>query len=158
VAWETLYRQLCDQGDDLALLLAKGALDPEQLTVDFYADQVQGSLDRLSSSHLDEIGVTRTGPVEDGTRQVVKFTSGRRTRLAVVEDRDRVKLGSSHGDDWYTNGGMCLVSWVDHDFEQFAERVQHERFGTIKEVDASSDDPLAQLPQVQEWARDPWSV
>lgn len=127
-----------DNGDDVALVLATEAFNPNVFNMDACKGHIDDLVKRLEAQHLDDIGSIKVGAVPDaGTTEVVRLQSWGKQRLAVIKFYEAKKMGRMYGDDWYTPSGTEFVSWVDDDFGDFATGVQEARNGSTKTIDVS---------------------
>lgn len=124
-------------GDDAQLIYARAAMDQEHLSVNAFKDQIDDALARFSASHLDDLG-WGPGPITAEYR-VTRFVRGTMSRLAVVNFRTRRKLGTSHGDDWYTPGGNVFMNWIDDDLAEAAVAIQGQHGSGMATIDLEDD-------------------
>lgn len=131
------------------LVVATKLFHPNVFTEKACAEHVNSMLERLDQQNIDEIGAG-SGISGAASTHIVRLTSFGQHRLAVVRFYNRVRLGTSHGDDWNTKEGEEFLNFVDDDLGDFATGVQVSKNGAMKSIDVSFF-PDRFGPDVKSW-------
>jgi hypothetical protein len=124
--------------DDIDLAALTEAYDLPHHTVERYRSIVDDLVARYDSNQIGKIGaedVNRSGR----THKVVRLTAFGSTRAALVDDHGTGKIFRYRAEDYYNDGEVEFVRWIDDDFVGLAEDVHRERVGEIPTYDLTED-------------------
>jgi len=152
VYWKTVL-DACILGTDVELLTGVEATKPDVLNYESMRRSVDSLYERFKSQHFEQVQA-----LPGGARKIVRLTSNKRSRLALVEMRDAHTIhASGHGEsDYHMPAVHMFIRWIDPEFEDNATSIQEDRIGAVETIDVGGDPteyPFAdQTLEVEEWA------